>query len=381
MQAPHFQEEETYLFSSLLGHIRELSTKRVGLTTKCSLAIFWRIYGDKQVLKPLLEDIEAEIKSYNPDPTRESNRVRKVFACASYKAITQNYSKAKHVGKTDNYLSYAKNSRDWLGQPRIACCLSFLDKSQKLGKDAKKYLSRNFDKWLSEGRDDFICIALLALRRDISKGDLQKTLEHVKSKISDLSLNVISLYLAGLSQTNLDLAQKATVEDNLYEAIREKLITFPTSPSSFENEEKISAATALFVSKYHKISGYYERYSSELKETLSLKSDFVKNKKAAKTRNLLLCVTSIFSIGLLCLIFFLPSFVEFGENPSAFGRFLLKISTKKYHVLLLSLVLTAYILISYLKRGDPVFGIFEFVREKYPGLFKSIKGEEGKKRW
>jgi len=40
-----FQEEETYLFSSLLDRLRDLSHKDASLTTRCLLAIFWYIGG------------------------------------------------------------------------------------------------------------------------------------------------------------------------------------------------------------------------------------------------------------------------------------------------------------------------------------------------
>jgi hypothetical protein len=361
----HFQEEETYLFSSLLDRLKGLSKENTSLTTKCLLAIFWRIYGEKQFLEPLLADIENEIVGYNSDPSREPNRIKKVFACAAYKAIAR---KPKHEDKIQNYLSYARDSRDWLGQPRIACCLSFLEKDQ-IAEEARTYLRGNFGAWLSEGRHDFIAVALLALRREISKGDLQRILENVESGIDDLPIGTISLFLTGISQSNVGLPNKDSVEDKLYQAIRDRVKT----TSSFEDEEIILATTGLFLANYHRISGYFEKYSAELKETLAQKDNFTEVTKKAKTRSLLLCITLIASISLICFMFFIPSLVEFKDNPSAFGKLLLALNTKKEYAFPTAAVLVAYILVSYLKRGDPVLGIVDYLREKVPGLFKSDK--------
>jgi hypothetical protein len=374
MNESYFQEEETYLFYSLLGRLQVLLQEESSLATKCFLAIFWRIYGEKEFLEPLINELEKEIEGYNSDPTRESNRTIKVFICATYKAIMQNYSEVKYNEKIYNYLSYTRDSKDWLGQPRIACCISFL-KKDALGEEAKKYLCENFSRWLSEEKDEFITVALLALRGEISSGNLQSILEHVMSKINGLSLTLISLYLIGISQSNLDLSMKATVEDKLYQAIRNKLKGFSASASSIESEGIISASAALFVAKYHKISGYFEKYSSELKDTLALKNYFTEETKKAKTRNILLCITSIVTVGLVCLIFFIPSLVEFNDNPSAFGRLLLAINTKKLVAASISILLSGYILISYFIKGDPVFGIMEFLGERFP-IIKNIKGRE-----
>jgi hypothetical protein len=358
MERIYYQEEESYLFSSLLGELRDLSQKNVPLTTRCVLAIFWRLYGERQYLDPLLEAIENEIDGLDADPTRESNRKRKVFACAAYKVVV---GKGRHEEKIKNYLAYAKDSGNWLGQPRIACCLTFL-KGTPIGEEAKNYLRENFGPWLSDGRNDFIAIALLGLRNEISDGDLQRTLEHVEPRINDLPLNVTSLFLIGISQSDASLLGKDAVEDKLYQAIRDQIKEI----SSFTDEEIISAATALFLAKYHRISGYFAKYFSELKETLALKDSFAMGTRKAETRNLLLCIASIATIGLLCLMFFIPSLVEFKGSPSAFGKFLLTISTQKKGALGTAIVLTAYILISYFKKGDPVSGIVEYVRERVP---------------
>ena len=364
MRIDHFQEEETYLFSSLLDRLRRLSQKDASLTTRCLLAIFWRIYGEKKLLEHLLEGLEKEIEGYDSDPTREPNRIKKVFACAIYKDVAK---KIKQEEKIQNYLLYAIDS-NWLGQPRIACCLSFLE-NDPLGEDAKEYLRENFGAWLSGGRDDFIAIGLLALREEISQGDLQRTLEHVESRIDDLPLNIISLFLIGISKSNIGLPNKNAVEDRLYQAILNNL----TGTAHFDDETIITSTTSLFLAKYHKISGYFEKYSSELRETLALKDGFVEDKKRAKTRNLVLCITSIAFLGLACLMFFIPTLVEFKDNPSAFGKILSALNTKKVWALASAIVLTGYILVSYFKTGDPVFGIVEYLREKFPGLFKSNK--------
>jgi hypothetical protein len=366
METVHFQEEETFLFSCLLGRLKVLSKETTSLTTKCFLAIFWKIYGEKQLLESLIEDIEKEIRSYNSDPSREANRTKKVFVCAAYRAVAK---KAKEDEKIQNYLSYARDSKDWLGQPRIACCLSFLEKGP-INEEARKYLKDNLSPWLSEGRDDFIAVALLALRGELSRGELQRILEHVELKTNDLPLGTISLYLIGISQSNAGLPNKGTAEDRLYQAIKEKLGEL----SSCGEEETISAATALFLAKYSKIVGYFEKYSSDLKETLALKDEFSKVTRRAKPYNLLLTITLIATIGLSCLMFFLSSLVEFKENPSAFGRFLLTISRFKDWALVPAIVLILYILISYFKKGDPVLGVVEFLQEKFP-IFKSIKEE------
>ena len=364
MRIDHFQEEETYLFSSLLDRLRRLSQKDASLTTRCLLVIFWRIYGEKKLLEHLLEGLEKEIEGYDSDPTREPNRIKKVFACAIYKDVAK---KIKHEEKIQNYLLYAIDS-NWLGQPRIACCLSFLE-NDPLGEDAKEYLRENFGAWLSGGRDDFIAIGLLALRDEISQGDLQRTLEHVESRIDDLPLNIISLFLIGISKSNIGLPNKNAVEDRLYQAILNNL----TGTAHFDDETIITSTTSLFLAKYHKISGYFEKYSSELRETLALKDGFVEDKKRAKTRNLVLCITSIAFLGLACLMFFIPTLVEFKDDPSAFGKILSALNTKKGWALASVIILTGYILVSYFKRGDPVFGIVEYLREKFPGLFKSNK--------
>ena len=364
MRIDHFQEEETYLFSSLLDRLRDLSHKDASLTTRCLLAIFWRVYGEKRLFELLLEGLEKEIEGYDSDPTREPNRTKKVFACAIYKNVAK---KVKQEEKIQNYLSYAIGS-NWLGQPRIACCLSFLE-NDPLGEDAKDYLRENFGAWLSEGRDDFIAIGLLGLREEISQGDLQRTLEYVQSKIDDLPLNIISLFLIGISQSHVDLPNKNAVEDRLYQAIRKNL----TATTSVDDEVIITSTTALFLAKYHKISGYFEKYSSELRETLTLKDGFVEDKKRAKTRNLVLCITFIAFLGLACLMFFIPTLVEFKDNPSAFGKILLALNTKKDWALAPTIILIGYVLVSYFKRGDPIFGIVEYLRERFPGLFKSNK--------
>lgn len=362
MRIDHFQEEETYLFSSLLDRLRGLSQKDASLTTRCLLAIFWRVYGEKSLLEPLLQGLEKEIEGYDSDPTREPNRTKKVFACAIYKNVAK---KVKDEEKIQNYLLYAIDS-NWLGQPRIACCLSFLE-NDPLGEGAKKYLRENFSAWLSGGRDDFIAIGLLALRKEISQGDLQQTVEHVGSRIDDLPLNIISLFLIGISQSSVDLPNKHAIEDRLYQAIRNNL----TATTHFDNEAIITSTISLFLAKYHKISGYFEKYSSELRETLALKDGFVEDKKRAKTRNLVLCITFIGFLGLACLMFFIPTLVEFKDNPSAFGKILSALNTKKGWALASAIILTGYVLVSYFKRGDPIFGIVEYLREKFPGLFKS----------
>jgi hypothetical protein len=179
----------------------------------------------------------------------------------------------------------------------------------------------------------------LALRSEISKGELQRALERVEIKINDLHLNLISLFLIWLSQSNSDLPNRYAVEDKLYQAIKEHLKDI----SSCTDEEIISAA-ALYLSKYHKISGYFEKYSSEFKETLALKDNFAGGARKAKTRNLLLCITSVATISLACLIFFLPSLVEFKDNPSAFGKLLLALNTKKEWALISSIILIEILL-------------------------------------
>jgi hypothetical protein len=98
MKEDHFQEEETYLFSSLLDHPRELPQKDVDLMTKCLLAIFWRIYGTTQIFEPLIKDIENEIKDYDSDPTRESNRRKKIFTCTVYKAVAKKVKYSNKMG-------------------------------------------------------------------------------------------------------------------------------------------------------------------------------------------------------------------------------------------------------------------------------------------
>jgi len=368
MTIDHFQEEETYLFSFLLDRFKGLSEKKTNPTTKCFLAIFWRIYGENKFLDPLLTDIENEIGSYNSDPTRESNRIKKIFICAAYKAVAE---KIKDEEKIQNYLSYARDSGDWLGQPRIACCLSFLGKDP-ICEEARSYLKAHLGSWLSEQRDEFIAIALLALRKEISRGDLQRILEHVNSRIDDLPLSLTSLLLIGISQSNTEnLANKDTVEDKLYKTIRDRLKSEP----SLEDEEIILVGTALFLAKYHKIFGYFEKYSSELKETLALKDSFAEATKKGKTRNILLCISLIAAISLACFIFFIPSLVGFKEDPSAIGKALLSLNEERNYALIAAGILVAYILVSFLKKGDPVFGIAEYLKERFPGFFKLFKGD------
>jgi len=358
--------EETYLFSSLLTHLRELSQGNPSLTTRCLLAAFWRLYDEKGHLEPLLESLENEIKTFGPDPIRESNRTKKVFACAAYRATAR---KPKHDEIITNYLSYALGSRDWLGQPRIACCVAFI-KDEPMYREARDYLKQNFTAWLFEGRDDFVSLALLALRSEASRGDLHKTLERIESRIGNLPLSTLSLYLIGISQSQA-LPNSTAVQDKLYQAIKAQLTAVPLA--SIGDEGCISSTTALYLAKYHRISGYYEKYAAELKETLALKEDFSSATKKAKGQNLILCITLVISIGLACLMFYLPTLVEFKDSPSTFGRFLIALNAKKAWALATSLVLTAYILVSYFKRGDPVFGLAEYVREKFPGLFKEDK--------
>jgi len=364
MKENHFQEEETYLFSSLLDRLKELHEKGINLMTKCLLAIFWRIYGEKELLEVLLEDIENEIEGYNFDPIRELSRTKKIFACATYKAVVK---KVKHGEKIQNYLLYAKESKYWLGQPRIACCLSFLKKNP-IGNEARSYMKENFSTWLSEGRDDFIAFGLLALSDEISSGDLHRTLEHIEPRIKDLPLSILSLFLIGISRSAVNLPNKDAIEDKLYQVLKYQLTDAPLT--SFDDEGIITAATALYLAKYHRISGYLKKYSAELKETLALKDNFTQETRKANRRNLLLCVILIATIGLACMVFYLPSLVQFKDNPSAFGRFLQALNTKKSLALGSSIVLIIYIIASYLKTGDPVFGIMEYLREKLPGIFK-----------
>lgn len=354
--------EETYLFSSLLARLKKLSQGNRDLATRTLLTIFWRIYEEEQLFKPLIEGLENEIKNFDPDPTRESNRTKKVFACAVYRAIAK---KPKHETILENYLGYAMDSKNWLGQPRIACCVSFL-KDEPVGKEAKKYLENNYSAWLSDGRDDFISVTMVGLGRDVSRGDLQKTIEHLESRINDLPLSTLSLYFIGFSEA-IDLPNKDEIEDKLYQVIKDQLT------SASEEEEQIFAATAIYIAKYHRISGYYEKYAGELKETLALKDEFLAATRKAKSRNLLLCITLIVAIGLLCLLFYLPTIVAFEKNPSAFGKILLAINSKKGWALGTSLVLIAYILASFFKSGDPVLGLIEWLKGKLPGLFKEDK--------
>jgi len=366
MTINHFQKEETYLFSSLLDHLRGLSQKDVSVTTKSLLTIFWKIYGEIESLEPLLEDLAEEIGAYSADPTRESNRTKKVFACAVYRKIAK---KPKHEEILENYFRYAMDSKDWLGQPRIACCVALL-KEEPVGKEAKNYLKNNFSPWLSDGRDDFISVALIALGSEVSRGDLQKTIEQFESRINDLSLNTSSLYLIGISRSQ-NLPTKNEIEDRLYQNIKEQITKVPIA--TLDTEGIISAATAIFIAKYHIISGYYEKYASELKKTLVLKDDFFSSTKKAKVRGLLLCITLIVAIGLLCLMFYLPTIVVFEKNPSTFGKILLTINSKKGWALGTSSVLVAYILISYFKSGDPVLGLIDWMKGKLPELFKEEK--------
>jgi hypothetical protein len=358
----HYQMEETYLFSSLLARLKEFSQGNQDLATRTLLATFWRIYEEERLFKSLIENLENEIKNFDPDPTRESNRTKKVFACAAYRAIAK---KPKHETILENYIGYAMDSKDWLGQPRIACCVSFL-KDEPVAKEAKNYLKENYSVWLSDERDDFISVALVGLGKEVSKGDLQKTIEHVESKIDVLPLSTICLYFIGISEA-VDLPNTVEIEDKLYQGIKDQL-TFAS-----EEEEQIFAATAIYITKYHRISGYYEKYAGELKETLALKDEFSAATRKAKSRSLLLCITLVFAIGLLCLLFYLPTIVTFEKNPSAFGRILLAINSKKGYALGTSLVLISYILGSFFKSGDPVLGLIEWVKSKVPGLFKEDK--------
>ena len=96
MSRNHYQKEETYLFSSTVAHLCKRSIAKPSLTTRSLLAAFYRIYDEKDLFKSLLEGLENEIKTFNSDPTRESNRTKKVFACAVYRAIAK---KPKHKKK------------------------------------------------------------------------------------------------------------------------------------------------------------------------------------------------------------------------------------------------------------------------------------------
>lgn len=49
----HFQEEETYLFSSVSNHLEALPRESVGITTKSCVTIFWRLYCDFSRRPPL----------------------------------------------------------------------------------------------------------------------------------------------------------------------------------------------------------------------------------------------------------------------------------------------------------------------------------------
>ena len=55
MNLDHYQEEETYLFLSILAHLRNFPQRNHSLNTKCLLATFWRIYGGKELFQPFLE--------------------------------------------------------------------------------------------------------------------------------------------------------------------------------------------------------------------------------------------------------------------------------------------------------------------------------------
>lgn len=362
MSIGHYQEEETYLFSTLLDRIRNLSRKKPSLTTKCLLSVFWRIYDDEENLIPLLEDLEKEIDGYDPDPTRESNRTKKVFACAIYRAVSKS---VKYEEKVQDYILYALNS-DWLGQPRIACCVSFL-KNELIADDAEEFLRKNYGTWLSDGREDFLAISLLALNDQITQGELQRTIEHIEPRIDDLPLNISSLFLIGISQSNAVLPNKDDIEDRLYQSIRSKLT------DQVDEEGLVTSAAALLLAKYHKISGFFEKYSSEIGETLNQKKSLTEDKKKVKARSLLLCITSIAFLALACLIFYIPTFISFKDNSSAFGKILLALNAKKGWALASTIGLATYILISYFKMGDPVFGIVEYLRGKLPVLFKTNK--------
>ena len=143
--------------------------------------------------------------------------------------------------------------------------------------------------------------------------------------------------------------------------------------SSMLEQAVIDAAALKEVALKNAEAAVVEKYSAEISKTLNLKSSLTEDKKRVKARSLLLCVTSIAFLGLVCLIFYIPTFVAFKDNPSILGKILLALNAKKGWALASTIGLAAYILISYFKMGDPVFGIIEYLRGKLPVLFKTNK--------
>jgi hypothetical protein len=128
------------------------------------------------------------------------------------------------------------------------------------------------------------------------------------------------------------------------------------------------------LSQYHKVTGYFERYSEELKTTLALKNDLVKKDAFFRNRFFVLCIVLIFCIVLINLIFFLPSWIEFPKDPSQFEQLLILMNKQRWWALTISGGLIISIVYSYKKTGDPMPAIIELMRNKIH-LSKSTEKE------
>jgi hypothetical protein len=368
MDRDYFQEEETYLFSSVVSHLRKASPTSLSVTNKCFLAVFWKLYENLDMYREILEDIEREIEQYDPDPSRESSRTLKVFVCVVYNLLIDT---PKYATKVRDYLLYARDTGDWLGQPRIACGIA-LFRDNAFEAEAHNYLKEKFSSWLPAGRDEFIAVSLIALRDEVTSGDLQKTCEHISSAIDKISLQLRSLYLIGVSICQTDSPDKRSTIDSLYRSISNDLRVTPLS--EIDIEVLGAVAVALLLSQYHKVTGYFERYSEELKTTLALKNDLVKKDAFFRNRFFVLCIVLIFCIVLINLIFFLPSWIEFPKDPSQFEQLLILMNKQRWWALTISGGLIISIVYSYKKTGDPMPAIIELMRNKIH-LSKSTEKE------
>lgn len=339
-----FQEEETYTFSSLINTLKAETKRQTSTTTKCLLAVLWKIYGNQELQRQLLFEIEQDIEAYDSDPARETNRIAKAFVCLVYGAITET---SKHDAKIMAYGQYVRDSGNWLGQPRIASCIALLE-NHPLNDQAKRYLKEEFAGWISKNRDNFVAYALLGTKDSITEGDLQRTIEYVIPKIQTLPVNLLALYLTAISLTHIKSSNKEVVQDHLYSAIRKQVGLLS------EPEDIISVSIALFVAKYHKISGYFEKNAQELRDIIELNQDLVIEKKIVISRYRALCVCMILSVVLFVILAFVPDLFAVKESKNLFGQILLYLAQKKWWIFSTGSFLSLSILYSYLNTGDPV---------------------------
>ena len=367
-----FLEEETGTFLSVVSYLRNLPDQKDAVS-KCLLGIFWKVRGEEHILKKVIDEVGREISGYDLDPSRERNRIRKVFICALYKILVSDREDVYNYDAIISaYLKYAKDSGNWLGQPRIACCLSFLKEQYGFGNEALSYMKDEIGGWLKSGNDEAVALALLSIGDGLPEGDLRNILEHIKRRLNgnSIPLGLSATILIGLSRILGRDGLKSVIEDKIFLAIKEHLSKLLAGNESYRVDDVVLSALAIHLGKYHSISGYYGKYSADLKTTISKREEVRRNFGKIRSRNIWLYVLILACTWLLCLFFFLPSILEITDTKRSMAKLLIYLSAEKGWALGAAILITAYSTFSFVVRRDPIEGFISFLRERFPGFWK-----------